>query len=62
MESKGDGLGGEGEEQGANPRRHFIAHSGALAASALMGMVAALAYLMLGASSIRRPIAGWWRT
>ena len=41
MESKGEGLGAEGEEQGVNPRRHFIAHSGALAVSALMGMVAA---------------------
>ena len=62
MESKDEGLGAEGEAQGANPRRHFIAHSGALAASALMDMVAALAYLKLGASSIRRPIPGRWRT
>ena len=41
MERKCDGIGGEGGEQGENPRRHFITHSGALAASALMGLLAA---------------------
>ena len=41
MEQKGAGSGGEDEEQRGNPRRNFITHSGALAASALMATVAA---------------------
>jgi nitrate/nitrite transport system substrate-binding protein len=41
MEQRHEGLESAGEEQGGNSRRHFITHSGALAASALMGTVAA---------------------